>query len=454
MKARLYPFAFASSIVISLTNPLHADSATWTGGTDGTWSDITNWSGPPAVVPSVSGDVASFVDDGNGNNSITGIPTLALSEFFFDSDPAAYTFTSSITWSIPADGGVTVTDLVTTDQDLRGIQFIRPTVNATTNFSNQAANTTLTLGTIFSQNAGTGITQARLRFAPTADAIIEIPSGKLLDNSGSGAKRMSVLLDDDGILDIGATGSFNGTDAEGNSVTIHRGTLIPEVVIPASATRSSLGTDGRIQFGEAGESHMATLRYENTVDSTTDRPFHFIDGNTGVFDISDEFVTMELTGVLTASGTASGGGNLTKKGLGTLKISGAANTYNGVTRIEEGTVVLGDVLAIQSSAYDTSSPGTLDLSLLGGDPTFGGLTSSTDYDLPSNLTLSPPTGRTVTFSGVLGESSPILELTKSGGGTQVLAGDNTFTGNVTVTAGRLTLANSNALGLADPESPV
>jgi autotransporter-associated beta strand protein len=456
MKAR-YNHLLASLIATGSAGLLHADSASWTGSTDGNWSDTGNWSGPPAGVPSVAGDIATFDGAGNGNTAITGIPTLTLNEIYFDgAATAAYTFTNNnITWSIPAEGGITVTDTVTTNQDLSGIQFFRPAVNTTANFSNQAANTTLKLPTIFSgNNGGTTVTQARLRFAPAADAIIEIPSNEVLDNSGTGgAKKMSVLLDDEGTLKIAGTGSYNGTDVEGNSLTIHRGTLIPTLVIPASATKSSLGTGGRIQLGQAGQAYTATLRYELATSPTTDRPFHIIDGNTGVFDITDALSTMELTGAITASGTANGGGNLTKKGLGALKISGAANTYNGITRIEAGTLILGNLLAIQNSAYDTSSPGTLDLSLLVGNPTFGGLTSSTDYDLPSNLTLSPPSGRSVTFSGSLGESSPILELTKSGSGTQVLSGDNTFTGNVTVSVGRLTLAHSNALGLADPNPP-
>jgi autotransporter-associated beta strand protein len=454
MKNRRLTPAFAAIIILAITAPAYADSASWTGSASSVWTDVNNWSGPPAVVPSVAGDVATFNGTGNGNIAIEGIPTLALNQFLFDADAAAYTFTSSITWSIPADGGVLVNDLVTNDQNLSGIQFLRPTVNSTANFVNQAPNTTLRIGTIFSQNAGTGTTNARLRFAPVADAIIEVPSGKLLDNSGSGSvKKMSVLLDDEGTLKIAGAGSYNGTDADGNSVTIRRGTLIPTLVIPASATKSSLGTGGRIQFGQAGQTYTAILRYENSSSPTTDRPFHIMDGNTGVFDISNALATMDLTGVITASGATNGGGNLTKKGLGALKISGSTNTYNGVTRIEEGTLVLGNLLAIQNSAYDTSSPGTLDLSLLVGSPTFGGLTSATAYNLPSNLTLSPPSGRTVTFSGTLGESSPLLGLTKSGAGTQVLAGNNTFTGNVTVTAGRLTLAHSNALGLADPNPP-
>jgi autotransporter-associated beta strand protein len=454
MKNRRLTPAFAAIIILAITAPAYADSASWTGSTSSVWTDVNNWSGPPAVVPSVAGDVATFNGTGNGNIAITAVPNMATSQIVFEGSAAAYTFTTTNTWSMPGDGGVSVSNPVTTDQNLSGISLIRPAVNSTVNFSNQAANTTLKLGTLFAQNAGTGTTQTRLRFAPGQNSSIEIVANKLIDNAGTnGVKKLSVLLDDVGTLRIVGAGSYNGTDADGNSLTIRRGTLIPSSVIPASTTKSSLGTAGRIQLGQAGQTYTATLRYENSSSPTTDRPFHIMDGNTGVFDISNALATMDLTGVLTASGATNGGGNLTKKGLGALKISGSTNTYNGVTRIEEGTLVLGNLLAIQNSAYDTSSPGSLDLSLLVGSPTFGGLTSATAYNLPSNLTLSPPSGRTVTFSGTLGESSPLLGLTKSGAGTQVLAGNNTFTGTVTVTAGRLTLAHSNALGLADPNPP-
>jgi autotransporter-associated beta strand protein len=452
MKNRLKPI-FVSLIVVGSIGLLHADSATWTGATDGNWSTPGNWSGPPAVVPSVTGDIATFNSAGNGNTAITGVPSMNTSQMIFDASAASHTFTTANTWSVPADGGISVTNLVTTNQNLSGIAFIRPAVNSTVNFTNQAANTTLRLGTLFSQNAGTGTTQTRLRFAPALNANIEIVSSKLIDNSGSGAKKMSVLLDDVGTLKIAGAGSYDGTDADGNSVTIRRGTLIPSSVIPAGITKSSLGTGGRIQFGQTSQAYTATLRFEGATSPTTDRPFRIIDGNTGVFDITNALVTMDLTGAITASGTTAGGGNLTKRGLGTLKLSGALNTYNGITRVEQGTLQLGNPLAIQNSAYDTSSPGTLDLSLLVANPTFGGLTGATAYNLPSNLTLNPPSGRTVTYSGNLGESSPILEIIKNGAGTQVLSGNNTFTGNVTITAGRLTLAHSNALGLADPNSP-
>ena len=103
MKARISRFTLASSIILCLATPLHADSATWTGSTDGLWSDTSNWSGPPATVPSIAGDIATFDGDGNGNTTITGIPSLAIDQILFDVDPAAYTFTSSITWSMPAD---------------------------------------------------------------------------------------------------------------------------------------------------------------------------------------------------------------------------------------------------------------------------------------------------------------------------------------------------------------
>lgn len=455
MKTRFNPI-FLSLIVIGMSQAANAESATWTGTTDSNWSDVTNWGGPPAVVPSVAGDVATFDGGGNGNTAITGIPTLAISQILFDLEADSYTFSSSITWSVPADGGVTVTDTVTADQDLSGIQFIRPAGNTTIKFVNQGSGL-LKLGTMFNTNTVAN-KNARILFAPVSGSVIEIASGKTIDNATTAGRTTSILLDDEGTLKMSGTGNYTGPDIEGNGLTLHRGTMqVSSVNNIADAGRTGIGRVGRIQFGQAGESYTATLRYENVTAATTDRPFHIIDGNTGVLDIADETSSLALTGILTASGTTNGGGNLTKKGLGTLTISGATNTFNGVTRVEEGTLKLGNLLAIQNSAYDTSSPGTLDLSELVGTPTFGGLTSATAYNLPSNLTLSPPAGRTVTFSGVLGETTPGLTLNKTGGGTQILSGDNTYTGATTlgisrstgpdyISSGALRFLHNNAAG--------
>ncbi len=334
-------------VVIGLSQAAQAADATWTGlGADSSWTTTGNWSTSP--VPG-TGNTAIFDGTGNGKTTITTAPG-ALSSYVFNAGSAAYTISAaSTTWSVPSGGGVTVNSGVTTNQSLSGIQLIRPEVNSTVNFSNQGSGQ-LKLGTIFSQNAGTGTTNARLNFTPGINATIEV-SGNLdnAGNSGSNAKKMSILLNDDGTLKISGSGSFDGTDADGNSVTIRRGTLMVNTITNASPTwafKSSLGTNGRIQFGEAGQTRTATLDYYNVANATTNRAFQIIDNNTAVFKVSGGASTnLIITSSITQSGSASGGAKLTKDGVGILTL-GASNSHSNQTLISAGRLVVGHANAL------------------------------------------------------------------------------------------------------------
>ncbi len=143
--------------------------------------------------------------------------------------------------------------------------------------------------------------------------------------------------------------------------------------------------------------------------------------------------------------------------LGNLIITNAnnftGNTINNTTAAGK-TITIGNNLAIQNSAIDTSGAGTYTLTVT--TPTVGGLIGSKQitatsgsfvfvnagYLLLTSLTVNPGNGVTNTYSGVIANSTGGLAITKSGLGTQVLSGLNSFTGNVLVSGGTLA-ANSS-----------
>jgi autotransporter-associated beta strand protein len=164
-----------------------------------------------------------------------------------------------------------------------------------------------------------------------------------VDNASTAGRTVSILLDDAGILKMAATGSFSGTDAEGNSVTIHQGTLMANSIGIIGTPKTSLGSNGRIQFGESGQTRTATLDYYNAANATTDRVFRIIDNNTAVFKVSGGASTnLSITSGITQSGSASGGGKLTKDGVGSLTLGGN-NAHSGLTNIAAGTLKVGHV---------------------------------------------------------------------------------------------------------------
>ena len=151
--------------------------------------------------------------------------------------------------------------------------------------------------------------------------------------------------------------------------------------------------------------------------------------------------------VITNSTGASGGAiGLTKLGAGTLVLD-KANTFSGTTTVSEGTLSLTNALALQNSALVTTT-GTSTMGAFSA-LTLGGLSGSRDLGSAnvlngytgnvSALTLNPQTGVSVTYSGVISNGTGAMTLTKTGAGTQILSGTNTYTGETTISAGTLQL---------------
>jgi len=142
-----------------------------------------------------------------------------------------------------------------------------------------------------------------------------------------------------------------------------------------------------------------------------------------------------------------GAGGLTKVGAGTLTLA-ASNTFTGKTLVSSGTLMVGNNNALCDSALDTSGAGVVGFTVTA--PAIGGLVgggnlaaiTGTGYSSVTTLTLSPAAGVSATYSGVIANSSTSasLNLTVSGSGSQVLTGSSTYTGNTTISGGRLALA--------------
>jgi autotransporter-associated beta strand protein len=165
---------------------------------------------------------------------------------------------------------------------------------------------------------------------------------------------------------------------------------------------------------------------------------------------ANQYGTGTLSAVLGDPGTGANVTSLTKTNAGTWILT-AANTHSGLTRITGGTLQLGNNLALQNSIFDPSGAGALGFSSGINTPTIGGLTSASNLTMASNvtaLTLNPGTGVTTTYSGALGSVTAGMSLTKTGAGTQVLTGVNTYTGATNVNVGTLAITGSGSINAA------
>lgn len=149
---------------------------------------------------------------------------------------------------------------------------------------------------------------------------------------------------------------------------------------------------------------------------------------------------------LGGSGSISGLTGLTKTNSGTLTLL-ATNSYTGVTTLDGGTVSVNRLAAGGlACALGAAGVDPANLVLNSGTLRFTGPTNSTDRGatLNGNVTVDTPfPTNALTVSGTLVGAG---DLTKTGDGTLVLSGVNSFTNGARVIAGTLTLGQTAAAG--------
>ena len=227
-----------------------------------------------------------------------------------------------------------------------------------------------------------------------------------------------------------------------------------------NAAWPTTGIDNDAIFGGTG----ATIVLDAAGISANDITFN----STGYVLTGGNLTLTGLPVISTANGTTTtilsgigGSGGLVKASIGTLILSGA-NDYLGATTIRSGTLVTvgGDNRLPVTSALtlgDADSSGKL---VLGGETgashqiltglATSGLGGSVvgGAGSVSTLTLNLASGTSL-FAGTLGglgANENNLAFAKSGAGTCIITGANSYTGGTTVNAGWLSVTSDNQLG--------
>jgi len=258
--------------------------------------------------------------------------------------------------------------------------------------------------------------------------------------------------------------TFNSSGGSGISLS---SAFTNEAGSGAHTFNTQMGIDGStVTFTNSG----GTVSFTNNV---------FVNANTLALSGASAF---NFSGVL--SGT---GGKVTKNGTGTVTFSGSsANTYDGLTTVTAGILALnktagvnaiggnvtlgdgtgGDIIRLDASNQIADSSvitmvGTTAgnrgwFQLNGQNEIIGGLASSTasaglvdNGSTGSNSILTLQVTGSQDFSGLIRNSSGAagtLALVKTGTGTQILSGTNTYTGGTSINAGTLQAASASAIG--------
>ncbi|MCX6839396.1 MAG: autotransporter-associated beta strand repeat-containing protein [Verrucomicrobia bacterium] len=220
--------------------------------------------------------------------------------------------------------------------------------------------------------------------------------------------------------------------------------------IPLGATIATIasGTSITISAAATATASNVTLAVNPAVAAQASEGIIYVSGNTGVV------------------GTISGGitgRTLTKTGAGTLALTGSNGIYGALT-VNNGILRLGSSATTeQTTALVLNDTGTLDLN--GSNATFASLAGTAGVitnssATPGTLTVSGITG--TTFLGNIVNGTGTTALVKNGTSTltlgnitanNIFAGQNSFTGGVTLNQGILIAQDPLALGGANGSTP-
>jgi autotransporter-associated beta strand protein len=288
-----------------------------------------------------------------------------------------------------------------------------------------------------------------------------ISSGQsaIFGNTGSTSVNVSSAVSPDGWTFNSSSQSYTVT---GSAVTISTATgIVDSAIGQVISIGNNLGGVGGLANHDTTGTLTLTGNNSYNGATTVDSGAKLIAGSAAAFSASSDFTvngTLDLGGFSNSVGSLSGSGIVTNTGgsIATLTVGGnnATTTFSGT--LQDGVHPLaltvagtGTIILTGNNSYQggtTISAGTLQL----GDGSIGGIGKVGSGNVVNNGTLAANLGlvSTVLLDNVISGSGA---LTKTGVGTLILGGNNTYSGTTTINGGTITVGNSTSgtLGSGD-----
>jgi autotransporter-associated beta strand protein len=253
----------------------------------------------------------------------------------------------------------------------------------------------------------------------------------------------------------GAIVSLNGTNTYTGTTTVKSGTLELNKAQALYGRDSSRWNSGNISVNSGGsltfkvgssetfsESEISTI-ITGLISNRTSTSGGFKGGSFFVIDTSEaDNGNFTVTESITDPSSSIGSLNVTKLGSGTLTLN-ASNSFSGTMLLNSGTLVLGHATDTLSDNASVSMSPSTSLLMGGNSDTIKSLSASSGAYVFGTGTLSA--GNSFSFTSANVSINLSGSATLSAGGSTTLWGNNTYTGNTTVSQGTLSLQNVNAL---------
>jgi autotransporter-associated beta strand protein len=475
------------AVAALLPGAARAQDATWLAPPatpTGDFNTATNWD--TATVPT-----GTAIFGLSNTTSLSFSANTPIGGWTFDVGASNYTFTNDQALVFTGAGIVINGGSASITNDTFGtLQFTNSSTAGSASITNNSTNAPLSFaGTSTAGSANiTTNSGAQLVFNDSSTAgsatITTNSGGQTFIVSSASGRTARYIMNGTGFLDISALATAGTTvgSIEGDGVVRLGAKNLAVGGNNLSTTFSGVIQDGGVVASTGGSltktgTGTLTLTGINTYSGGTSF-------NSGILSISSDANLGNASGGLTFNGgtlqLTGGAVNLASTraitlnaGGGTFDIGGgatifsqsfggsgpvtftngsailsAANTYSGATTVTSTGFLGANVAGALSSNSAFTVDGTL---VLGGfNTTIKSLTGSgivaNNSPTAATLTLAPTSGVT-TFSGTLIDSlGAALSLVKTGAGTQVLSGANTYSGGTTIAAGALRIGTGGALG--------
>ncbi len=423
-----------------LLSDLSAASGTWTGGSDGIWTNTGNWSVSPVPgVASVAANTETATFNNNVNTTITVDATRYMGGLVFNPGAGAFTFNSGTFFFSPSGTGgvgddIVVNSGVTNDQIINSnIEAYRTTAGTNMGFTNNSSTANLIInGTVTGNGAFAGIAAS-----PGPPVVVEAAPTSSLNLTGSGNGiingviangnvpsplvsnvNLSLLKSGSGTWTLSGANTYTGSTTLGDGgLTLNfSGSSSPVSNIVASTSSLLLGR------GSPGVAGSRTLTVAGKADTANTQTFNGFTLGVGANHL-----------VLSTSGS----GSMTVN----LGLNGNASRTSGSTL---------DIVAPVGTLVTTTTLNNATTGTLPQATTLNGTDFARNDGLNNVVAYSTYTANTAT---TLGTSTQVVDM--SGGNTALSANttvgalrfNNNSSNTITLDAGRiLTIGGASAAG--------